>query len=43
MKILGRNVLRIMREAESTARRLQGVRGPSEALIDEVDGPVDSP
>ena len=38
LKVLGGNVLRVMREVESTARRLQAERGPSEALIEELDG-----
>ena len=37
-KILGLNVLRVMRQAESVAERLQAERGPSEALIEEIDG-----
>ena len=32
-KILGRNLLRVMRAAEATAERLQSERGPSEALL----------
>jgi len=32
-KILGKNVLRVMRAAEATAARLQQERGPSEALF----------
>ncbi len=32
-KILGRNVLRVMRAAEETARQLRLARGPSEALL----------
>ncbi len=38
LKILGRNVLRVMREVEEVAQRLQEERGPSEALIEELDG-----
>ncbi len=32
-KILGRNVLRVMRAAEETAQKLRLSRGPSEALL----------
>ena len=39
LKILGLNVLRVMRQAEAVAERLQAERGPSEALIEELDGP----
>ena len=39
LKILGRNVLRVMRRVEAVAERLQAERGPSEALIEELDGP----
>ena len=38
MKLLGLNLLRVMRDAEAVAERLQRDRGPSEALIEEVDG-----
>ena len=38
-KILGRNVLRALRGSESAAKRLQGERGPSEARIEDLDGP----
>ncbi len=34
------NMLRVMREAEATARRLQAERGPSTATIEELDGPI---
>jgi len=37
-KVLGGNVLRVMRQAESVAARLQGERGPSQAVIDVLDG-----
>ncbi len=37
-KILGKNVLRVMRAVEATAARLQKKRGPSEALITDFDG-----
>jgi len=37
MKIAGRNVLRVMREAERTEARLRGERPPSKATIDELD------
>ena len=40
LKILGLNVLRVMRRAEAVSERLQAERGPSEALIEELDGPV---
>jgi membrane dipeptidase len=36
--IAGGNVLRVMRGAESAARRLQAERPPSEATIEELDG-----
>ena len=38
LKILGRNVLRVMRDVEGVAGRLQGEREPSEAFIEDVDG-----
>ena len=41
LKILGLNVLRVMRRAEAVAERLQADRVPSEALIEELDGPRD--
>lgn len=37
-KLAGENVLRAWREAESAARRIQRVRGPSMATIQELDG-----
>ena len=37
MKIAGRNVLRVMREAQRTGTRLQGERSPSKATIEELD------
>ncbi|HEU4880816.1 MAG TPA: dipeptidase [Longimicrobium sp.] len=37
-KILGGNMLRVMRQAEQTAARLQRERGPSQAVIDVMDG-----
>ena len=37
-KVLGVNVLRVMRAVEVVARRLQSERGPSEVLIEAVDG-----
>lgn len=37
-KVAGGNVLRVMREAEATAVRLQREQRPSEARIEEVDG-----
>jgi membrane dipeptidase len=36
--IAGGNILRVMREAEATARRLQAERPPSEATIEQLDG-----
>jgi membrane dipeptidase len=39
-KIAGGNVLRVIRGAEIVAARLQGERGPSEATIEELDGPL---
>ncbi len=36
-KILGLNVLRVMREVERVAARLQKARGPSPALIEQLD------
>ena len=38
IKILGGNVLRVMRAAEVTSEQIRARRGPSEALIEEVDG-----
>jgi membrane dipeptidase len=37
-KVLGQNVLRVMREAERVAARLQGSRPPSTKTIEELDG-----
>jgi membrane dipeptidase len=37
-KVIGANVLRVMREAEAVAARLQAERGPSLATIEELDG-----
>jgi membrane dipeptidase len=37
--IAGRNVLRVMRGAETAALRIQAERSPSEATIEELDGP----
>jgi membrane dipeptidase len=37
LKIQGGNVLRVMRAVEATSKRLRSERGPSEALIEEVD------
>jgi membrane dipeptidase len=42
-KVIGLNVLRVMREAEATAARLQAARGPSQALIEELDPKPPSP
>jgi membrane dipeptidase len=38
MKIAGRNVLRVMREAERTAARLRAERPPSKVTIERLDG-----
>jgi membrane dipeptidase len=40
-KILGGNLLRVMREAERVAARLQAQRGPSSATIEQLDGARD--
>jgi len=37
-KLAGENLLRVFREAEATARRIQRERGPSLATIEELDG-----
>jgi membrane dipeptidase len=37
-KILGRNILRVMRRAEQVAAALQKTRGPSTATIEQLDG-----
>jgi membrane dipeptidase len=37
-RLAGENLLRVMREAESTARRIQRVREPSTRTIEEMDG-----
>jgi membrane dipeptidase len=39
-KLMGLNALRVMRAVEATAARLQKQRGPSEATIEELDGPA---
>jgi len=39
-KLVGENALRVMREAEAAARRLQREREPSTATIEALDGPV---
>ncbi len=41
LNILGRNVLRVMRQVEEAAQRIQLERGPSEALIEDLDGTGD--
>ena len=41
-KILGLNVLRVMRQAEKVAAGLQKTRQPSTATIDQLDGPKPS-
>lgn len=38
-KILGRNVLRVMRQAEAVAKKAQAERGPSLARLVDLDGP----
>jgi membrane dipeptidase len=38
-KLAGENLLRVMREAETVARRLQRERPPSTKTIEELDGP----
>ncbi|HJO83822.1 MAG TPA: dipeptidase, partial [SAR202 cluster bacterium] len=38
LKIIGANVLRVMRAGEHEAGRIQESRGPSEALIEDLDG-----
>ena len=35
-KVLGLNILRVMREVERSAVRIQGTRGPSTATIEEL-------
>jgi membrane dipeptidase len=40
-KVLGRNLLRVMRAVEETSARLRRERGPSEALIEELDSEKD--
>ena len=40
MKLAGDNLLRVMREAEYTAARLQRLRGPNTATIQDLDGSV---
>jgi membrane dipeptidase len=39
-KLAGENLLRVMREAEAVARRLQRDRPPSTATIEQLDGPI---
>jgi len=39
-KILGKNILRVMRQAEAVAKKLQAERGPSLAKIEDLDGPA---
>lgn len=41
-KIVGENALRVMREAERAAARLQRLRPPSEARIEELDAPAET-
>ncbi len=40
-KIAGENVLRVMRQAEGVAKRLQAERPPSEAMIEKLDAPAE--
>jgi membrane dipeptidase len=42
-KVAGGNILRVMREAEATARRLQTSQAPSAATLTDLDGPLDLP
>ncbi len=37
-KLAGENILRVMREAEAVARRLQRERAPSTRTLEELDG-----
>lgn len=39
-KLAGENALRMWREAEEAARRIQRERGPSTATIEQLDGPI---
>ena len=39
-KVMGGNLLRVMRKTEAVAKRLQKMRGPSAATIEQLDGPV---
>jgi membrane dipeptidase len=39
-KVIGGNLLRVMRKTEAVATRLQKTRGPSAATIEQLDGPV---
>ena len=38
LKILGRNLLRVMKQMETVSNKIQKERGPSEAHIEELDG-----
>ena len=38
LKILGRNLLRVMKQVETVASKIQKERGPSEAHIEKLDG-----
>lgn len=42
-KLAGENILRVWVEAEEAAARIQRVRGPSTATIEELDGPGSRP
>ncbi len=41
-KVAGLNLLRVLREAEKTASRLQRTTAPSDALIEDLDGRVET-
>ena len=43
LKILGKNLMRVMRRAEEVSARLRKERGPSEAHIDDLDGGSSTP
>jgi len=42
-KILGQNILRVIREAEKVSKRLQSERGPSVAVMAQAKAPTPSP
>ena len=39
-KLAGENMIKVMRAAEYAAERLQGLRGPNTATIEQLDGSV---